>query len=447
MNRLGKSKGILEILLVIGLILVIPLFFAIRSVANAPAARSTSTAYVPSVSVSQSNPSPSSPNNAKEPPACTFPLANITTTPSAPENYTFSEPKVVLTALQGNLYHIAKWLPDNQQVLMTEELGNNVPADQINPENIELLNPVTGDVKVYATRPSTYGLPSWDSALNAVLYPVDLNKTNNVDKSNLQLWVSYGNPDTAQMLAKGLSQIPIAVKPGGDEIIYLTDKQISKLDKSLKNISPSSFDPTQWDYAKKRRSNEALLFDMAWQPGTSLIFLYSTGYMGGGGYAFILNADTGQVCELNLGGWAFLARWSSNGQYLAISRSQEPTSMVSSTDLAVLDTVTGHLYASEVVPQELIGRHYAGDMAWAPDNRHLLVLGSAVSFPQCAPNCREDTKLYLVDFLSGQVDSVLPDRQFTANNPGTSLAWSPDSSQVIALCPALCSISVHRSGQ
>ena len=119
MNKKSKVKGVLEILLVIGLILLIPLFFAIRSLANAPAARNTNTAYVPTASVSQSNPSLSSPNNAKEPPACTFPLGNITTAPSAPQNYTFSEPKVVLTAPKDNYYDIAQWLPDNQRVLIS----------------------------------------------------------------------------------------------------------------------------------------------------------------------------------------------------------------------------------------------------------------------------------------------------------------------------------------
>jgi len=53
----------------------------------------------------------------------------------------------------------------------------------------------------------------------------------------------------------------------------------------------------------------------------------------------------------------------------------------------------------------------------------------------------------LVDFLSGQVDSILPEHQFIPNMDGTNLAWSPDGSKVVVLCSTLCSISVQRSGQ
>jgi hypothetical protein len=114
----------------------------------------------------------------KQPPACTFPLAEIKAEESIPEEYTFSEPKVVLTAPQGNIYHIAEWLPDNQQILMTEEIGNS--SDSL--ESIVLYNPVTGESKVYATRPITYQSPAWQPELDAVVYPImryfDIDKQN-----------------------------------------------------------------------------------------------------------------------------------------------------------------------------------------------------------------------------------------------------------------------------
>ena len=163
------------------------------------------------------------------------------------------------------------------------------------------------------------------------------------------------------------------------------------------------------------------------------------------GYTFLLDVDSGQLCELNFGGWAFLARWSPDGRYLAIIRNQEPSLPANSTELAVLDTATGKLYTLGVVPKELPGRHYVDDIAWAPDNYHLLTLGSILSFPGCAPDCPKDTRLYLVDFLSGQIKPLTS--QFAANTPGTNLDWSPDGSKVLALCPKLCLISVQRSGQ
>jgi WD40 repeat protein len=454
-DRSSRLKGVLELLLIIGLILIIPLFFAIKSVANASVAQATGTPYArtTATSVLLSTPSISASSsiqtNAKEPPACTFPLSQITTSQSASENYTFSEPKVVLTAPQGNLYNIAEWLPDNQQVLMTEVLGHDVPVNQGNLENLELFNPVSGGVKVYATRPETHKLPSWDPALNAVLYPVmnyyDIDNTNNTYKFNRQLWVSYGKPDVAQMLADNLSQLPLAVEPGGGETIYLTDKQISKLDKSLKNISPASFDPTQWEYPKGVRDQNPVSFDMAWQPGTSLIFLYSNNY-GGGGYTFILNVDSDQVCELNLGGPVTGAHWSSDGHYLATGRATNSHP----ADLTLLDTMTGQLTTLVGTPQGVAGQLYINDFIWAPDYHHLLAIGSVIT-AQNGQIGNNTQGLYLVDVASGQSVEIKFADQFYANS-SQSMAWSPDGSKLVVRCPTmqidrLCFISIQESGQ
>jgi hypothetical protein len=459
MNGSGKLRTILEILVVIALILIIPLFFAIKSVANAPTAQSTGTPYpIPSgTNLPQSNPSASSSvsvkSNGKEPPACTFPLTQITTTKPMPENYTFSQPQAVLTAPQGNLYHIAEWLPDNQQVLMTEDLNNsNTPENQINPENIELFNPVTGDVKVYATRLSTHEPPSWDSALNAVLYPVmnyyDIDKKNGTYKFNRQLWVSYGNSKALQMFSDKLSQLPFATKPNGGETIYLTDSQISKLDKSLKGLPSLPFDPSNWDYATRRRNKDSVSYMMAWQPGTSLVFLYSEGAMGGGGYTFILNVDRGDVCELNLGGWAQSARWSSDGRYLAFIRSTTYAFPFYSSDLTILDTITGNLTVLNVIDPKVEGSHLVDALAWAPDNRHLLAIGDIYT----SPDTQDKTDLYLVDFVSGQSVNVEPDHSGFVFSEDNNFAWSPDGSKVIIHCPSktvdqLCLISVQQTGK
>ncbi|MBI2758030.1 MAG: PD40 domain-containing protein [Chloroflexi bacterium] len=464
MNKTSKVKGTLEVLFVIGLILLIPLFFAIKSVANAPAAQGTGTPYAraTATSVPQSKPaiSSSSPiqTNAKQPPQCTFPLAQTTTTVSAPENYTFSEPQVVspsnATANDG-ITEIIDWLPNNQQVL----LAQSVPDTNENKQNIELFNPQTGETQVYATRVQMNEPPIWIAGLNAVIYG-ETKVLKSTQKSGLevppyeferQLWISRGDPKNAQLLkdthltADSLSDFSIATQPGGSEIVYLTneDKQLSKKNTLSTGETPVAFDPAQWNYRGALRPQ----YLMAWRPGTSQIFFYTYG-VGNMGYTFLVDADTGSVCELNFGGWAFFARWSPDGRYLAIVRNQEPSLPANSTDLAVLDTVTGKLYTMKVVSQEQVGRHYVADIAWAPDNYHLLVIGGVLSFPGCAPNCKEDTRLYLVDFIAGKVDDLLPSNQFIANNSGTNLAWSLDGTKVLTLCPVdLCFISVQRNGQ
>jgi len=385
------------------------------------------------------------------PPQCTFPLAGTTAEVSKPENYTFSEPRVVLTAAQGNSYNIAQWLPDNQQVLMTEELRNN--PDGL--ESIELYNPETGESKVYAIRSITHEPPSWQPELNAVVYPVmnyfDIDNQAGTYKFTRQAWVSYGNPDTPQMLDENLAQLPLVIKPGGSDMIYLSDKKISKRDSSLNELPSVPFDSAELDYAKARRNKYAVSYKMAWRPGTALIFLYSEGAMGGGGYTFILDVDTGRVCELNFGGWALEARWSSDGRYLAIIRVKEYAFLFPTSDLTLLDTVTGKLTTLDVTSQEIVGNHYVDDFAWAPDNRHILAIASVIS-SQPSPGENDIHEMYLMDTVSGQGVPIAPEYQIYVYPADNNLAWSPDGSKLAVRCPTntgdqICFISVQQTGQ
>ncbi len=449
MKKASKMKGTLELLLVIGLILVIPLFFAIRTAANVETARRTPTPPMPTaIATLVDNAKP-----AKRPPACTFPLAEIETPESTAENYTFSEPQVVLTAPKGNIYKIAEWLPDNQQILITESLLENYvyQNDNAPQQSISLYNLETDATRIYAIRTESNDLPIWSPSLNAVVYPTlhytSIDKKNHISKFTRQLWVSYGDPNTAQMLADNLTQAAFVVKPEGSEILYFSDNQISKLDKSLKRLSYASFNAAEWDYAKSRRSNNPPSYKMAWQPGTSLIFLYSEGAMGGGGYTFILDADTGKVCELNLGGWAELARWSLDGRYLAFVRSTDYSFLFPKSDLVLLDITTGKLTTFDVVPQEIKDKHYIFDLVWAPDNRHLIALGSTI-LSQESQSRGDNQGLYLVDIASGQSTRVAPEYKFYTNSP-LSMAWSADGSKLVVRCPTnvvdkICLVFIQR---
>ena len=465
MDKSRKIMKWLGIVLVTALILILPLVVVSCGTKPIPVVSATSVPSEPptpaSTETPMDTPTAAFPTaapviaNGQEPPPCTFPLAQITTTESAPENYTFSEPKVVLTAPKDNLYTIAEWLPDNQQILMTEGLFNAAPGNNDPPqESISLYNPTTGVSRVYAVRTLTPELPSWLLGLNAVVYAAK-NYTSFDTKHftatfTRQIWMSRGDPKTAQLLADDLPQFNLAIKPGGSAMLYLSDKQISKRSASLQGLPSTSFDPTQWDYAKTRRNNFPVSYEMAWQPGTSLVFLYSGGAMGGGGYTFVLNADTGRVCELNLGGWAQLARWSSDGRYLAINRATEYSFPIPESDLTVLDTVTGKLTTLSGMPQGISGQLYIYDFIWAPDNRHLLALGS--TFPSQNNQGESGLQgLYLVDFVSGQSVNVIPSYKFYTNT-SQSMAWSPNGSKVVVRCPTnlvdrICLIYVQKSGQ
>ncbi len=457
-NQPNKPRRRLELLLIIAAILILTLTACAPALTPVPFGTFVPTTVVPtSTSTEIPVTATATLTVAQEPPPCTFPLAQINTAASTPANYTFSDPQIALTAPKGNIYHIIQWIPDNQQFLIAEDLfGSYVNRnDTVLPQSISLYNAVTGVSKVYATRPYNNEPPSWQPALNAVVYRASsyssIDKVHGAYKFTDQLWASHGDPNAAQKLADNLSQFPFGVKPDGSEMIYRLDNKITGLDKSLKAIPSVSFDPTQWDYAKARRDSYPVSFQMAWQPGTSLIFLYSDGADQGGGYTFILNADTGQVCELNLGGWAEkVVHWSSDGRYLAFIRSVNYTFPTDSADLTVLDTVTGKLKVLSVIPQGTGGLHAAEDFAWAPDNRHLLATGEIY----ISPDIQAKVGLYLVDFVSGQSTNVTPTYQSYPNVP-QSIAWSPDGSKVAVQCPAIgaigidhiCLIPVQKTGQ
>lgn len=404
----------------------------------------------PTIATTPTVPIPPTATSTLQPPACTFPLVNVKYPESKPEEYTFSEPQVVLTAPQGNIYNIAEWLPDNQQVLITEALRNGfvMGNDNSNQESISLYNPETGESNVYAIRQETHQIPAWHPKLNAVVYPVmnyfDIDRKNQTYKFSRELWISYGNPADVQMLANNLPQLPFAIKPGGNEMVYLSDKELSKRDQSLKELSPVPVDPARWDYGNARRNNQPVSYNMAWQPGTPLIFLYSDGVMGGGGYTFMLNTDTGHICELNLGGWAAGAHWSSDGRYLAVGRatSSHPA------DLTLLDTLTGNLTTLNGAPDGMQGQLYLNDFIWSPDNHHLLAIGSVISPTNSQGNIHG---LYFVDIASGRSIYVAEYKSIISMEDN-NWAWSSDGSKLLARCPTqlvdqICLISIQEAGQ
>jgi dipeptidyl aminopeptidase/acylaminoacyl peptidase len=440
MKRLRNKKGLLEALVVIGLILLIPLFFTMRTTAEQNAA--------PPLPTVANAPADSNALAPKQPPACTFPLAQTTTAETPPENYTFSEPQVVLTAGSDDAtISVIEWLPDNQRVLITQEFRSN--AEQ----NIELFNPQTGEKQVYATRHANDKRPKWLPELDAVIYPamniLKEDKVNHRFTATRQALTSQGDPKNPHLIEDNLSDSTIGVNPDNGQIVFLSDKHISKKKASLESLPSIAFDPIRWHY-RPMGMGLPPSFDMAWRPGSSQIFLYSDGNTNGG-YTFLLDSNTGDVCELNFEGWAGVGRWSSDGRYLAITRSTDHYPIMSS-DLAVLDTATGNVHTMQLTPQDMIGRHYVGDFAWAPDNIHLLAIGYILPFPPTGRLYDEDkfSGLYLVDFILGQGVHVVPEHKFFAGWPGANIAWSPDGAKLLIGCPAndvlrLCFLSVQKT--
>jgi len=449
MNKTSKVKGALEVLVVIGLILVIPLFFAIKTTAEMQEAKNTPMPLTPTAMATfESN----AVTTAKQPPQCTFPLAQTTAAESVSETYTFSEPQVVLT--DERQPDIIEWLPDNQNVLIMPsqfiDLGMNGYR-----QTIELFNPETKEIQIYATRRSVdKAPPAWNSALNAIVYS-DMNVLKGSTVTNFkftrQLRISYGNPDDTQLLADDLPQYGVVVKPDGSQIAYFTAKQLVKLNTSLNAVASVSFDRKALDFKRKGpNAVNAVDYKMAWRPNSSQIFVYN--WAGDNlGYTYIMDTNSGQICSLDFGGWAEIARWSPNGRYLAIVRAQGSIP-VESADVVVLDTTTGEFYTPDMIQPEATGEYFAQDIEWAPDNRHLLfTFIDAATYSQ--NTFTYEGSLYLGDIVSGQVDRIFPSYQLNVYRGTINMAWSPDGSKLLINCPTpegdelVCLVSVQTPGE
>ena len=314
---------------------------------------------------------------------------------------------------------IIQWLPDSQRVLLVQD-------DETDKEKIEVFNPEAGNLRVYATRDVGREPPAWLAGLNALIYPSEERVISTGNQYQRKLWATFGDPKSAQLLENStVFDMPYAysvvVKPDGSRFAYRAPDgtQFFRRDGTLATLPAIAFDPAEWDY-RGEIGIYVSTYAMSWRPGASQIFIFS--YADGSsntGYTFLLDSNTGQLCELNFDGKATTSGlWSQNGRYL-------------DTDSAVLDAATGKLYSES-------------GFAWAPDNRHLLSIGYCP-----VAGCQSGGSMSLIDFLSGEIDPVLPTDLFKVDRYGmlnpAVFAWSPDGSKVLALCADdnLCMISVQ----
>ena len=193
----NRHQKIFKVLLVIGIVVLISTSCltqtqihpsaetntAVPSISSTPLPMTTSTllalgmgwpgmppipTYIPLIAPTAFVPTPTMPI-AQEPPSCTFPLPQTTAVESSPENYTFSEPKVMITD-EHAAFDIVQWLPDSQRALILREVVKNQRAQY---DSIEIFNPITTKSQVYAKRkPTGYEMPpSWVPGSDVVIYP------------------------------------------------------------------------------------------------------------------------------------------------------------------------------------------------------------------------------------------------------------------------------------
>jgi Tol biopolymer transport system component len=139
-----------------------------------------------------------------------------------------------------------------------------------------------------------------------------------------------------------------------------------------------------------------------------------------------------RVCEVNRGRWLFVmpttSQWSPNGRYLAvIASTEEPDPLIRSTDILVLDVLTGELRRLPLSTK----RDLVTTIAWGVNSRHLAVLAKITSGTSHA-------NLFLVNVETGDVRPMLSEYTFGNGAPwGQQMAWTRNGRSLALECPAL----------
>ncbi len=368
------------------------------------------------------------------PPLCTFSEDTKFSENNLSESQeiSFSEPTPVLTGTGTTVsIDLIEWLPDNQQILIVRDSSDG-------SQPIELFNIASRSSQIIGTRKSQspHTAPIWLPALNAVVYSEKYlsNPETNSQRAEYRLWISSAGSQNSQILVDQLSNRNLTVKPNGDQFAYFSKNTLEQRNSDLKESNlfditrqPEAKAVTDWNSDKYLQS-----YQLSWRPGTSQIALY--GRYRKDNSIILLNADTYQLCRLDIGGWAGVLKWSPDGRYLAAARAKEDLP-IKSSDLFILDIATGRQYNYRIVPEEAGSPFGVTDIAWAPDNRHLAVLAHYFKYP---PNQTEtwqiQGKLYLLDFLSGKQIPISPEYQFHEGWWGTNMAWSPDGTRLLVSC-------------
>jgi len=267
-------------------------------------------------------------------------------------DYVFGPPQVVLT--HTSVIGIASWLPDSESLLIARVIPNT-PRETIDTFNVR-----TAELRQYGERISGDIKPIWLDTPHKVAF-ADLS-----DKQ-YDLWISgYGNARARQPVFRNV-EYPLA--GGGNNVVIVPrhQRQLILVDGAGQARGPLPIDLAAYGFAP---DNTLTYFRLAWSPTGVKLAIYDVNRF------LVVNIQTGQVQEIDLGDrseygriWAFRARWSPDGRYLALLTIAGDPPAHFLEELTVLDTTAGMLRWIDS------GLRHLHDLAWAPNSRYLAVMG------------------------------------------------------------------------
>lgn len=315
-------------------------------------------------------------------------------------DYEFDEPVTILVKKHG--VPILGWLPDNQRaIVIANELFE-----------IQTLDVSTGVTVSYGSTGPTSAKVVWLTRYEKMAFlrttpeGIFLNISSGeasqpivptTRRLNRDAIASNGNQ--VMVLEMGAS-MPRLFDGAGDEV------SLAPIDLHLFGINP--IDPY------------TLGPFMEWHPYDSRVAIW--GKQGFVVYDTISGNVTPYDLHTDQGYWALSAKWSPNGQKIALAYAQyDPPFNI--MWLKILDVASGSL-ASLTLPL-----HYISDIAWAPNSMQLLVGGHRIF------QADRQFEVYLVDVYtkeSRKISSI--SQNFLTGSGDTSLAWSNDGTKVLYSC-------------
>lgn len=325
------------------------------------------------------------------------------------DGYIFSPPELILT---HNYIEIIGWVPGSNEELFIRSFEDEKFL-------VETLNVNTGQrQQLLETNRFIIGKPVWLPVTKQIAYLAQ------DDMGVINLYLNNPNEkDVDTPIASNVTP-PLVPDKAGDSVLVF-DSQLSRL-----------LDVSQTEGAKE----EVLLteplppvgfgpypqYQATWSEKTDWIAYYHPEKL------VLINPQTNQTQTVDLGKepgdrgqWGAIdAAWSPDGQRLAIiATSSEVTStIVPFTQLIIYDPTAGKV--------QLIADNftYITNIAWAPDNEHVLVSG-VIRQNKAGLDVNA---LFLVDVTTQQIVPVpvMPDEAFGLNWH-RSLAWSPDGKFIV----------------
>lgn len=322
--------------------------------------------------------------------------------------FMFKSPQEVPNTRNPDGFDIVDWLPGSSNEVLLKGAFT-----------LEVVNILDGSVKVYATvnEPGNIWQPVWLSEVQGVTYiSLDIQ----AGKQNLML--GQGEGKTALLSSNAsLPLIPLAsLKQGNGLAVFSQDGQrIRRVSSDGKEADSL---PVSFDLLLRLEQKIAKTFhDITIQPDGNWFAYYNSEDFQ------LFNPNTGEIREIDLGGsgfeklWVMYAKWSPNGQKLALIVTAGGIP-IDFSNLYILDWSNSKSYKVDVP------FNFVSDVAWAPDNKHLLF--------EAVVDQKEGSDinaLFITDTSTkSEILPVSVPITGLGSNFGGGLSWSADGRTVLA---------------